>query len=990
MSSQKSPNKYGATLRHVNDAEGATRLLAIARNYYALGLTPIPCEPRSKKPACAWAHWERRRPDWDELEPIWRDAITRFGENLNIATVLGKAHNLCAVDIDDPQAFRQARQMIGLTDDDLRTWTLLSHKGGSLLFRYPDGYQLPAKIANPHWGAELLGNGHLRMLPPSIHPEGTHYRWLKGYSPDEIPLAEIPEALLFAFVGNQPQPTPRSTVRPQNGHNNDNELPAWARSIVALLQPYWREGWRHDTALALAGAFAKRGVPKEVAEAILLELVRETRENEVKDRLRALLDTYERLAEGDSILAWQGLERILDEDALKALDRLLPEPPRNGSRPSVNITERPERPCTDLGNAERLVRLFGDRIRYVPQWGWLVWDGKRWARDPNAQQVTRLAEETVRQIYREAAEASDPEERTKLAKWAIASESRQRITAMIELAAPMCLASPDDFDADDWLLNCQNGVLNLKTLEFVPHDPQQRLTKIAPVAYDPKADCPNWKAFLQRIFNGNERLIRFVQRAVGYSLTGSTREQCLFFLYGTGANGKSTFLEVIRALLGDYAATTEFSTFVADRKSGVRNDIARLHSARMVTAIEVGEGKRFAEELIKTLTGGDTVAARFLYREFFEFRPRFKVWLAANYKPEIRGTDWAIWRRIRLIPFTVTIPPEEQIPDLADQLKAELAGILNWALEGLKDWLANGLQPPPEVVEATEAYRAEMDIVGMFIKDACILDPKAVTPSKTLYDAFKDWCAENGYEPFGQTAFGRRLAAKGFASGRAYVEGRLRRCWFGIRLRSETDGQPDLLPPTDPPSPCDLTDVTDVTDVTRFSENCPTYGDAAQSFAKTRHNLSSVTTSDQDQTSVPSETNQDPATFPEAVDLEAFVAETENSLSLAATANELIDTEELLASLEPEPVPPDQHDPTQPDEAQTRPDNLACLCGGRLKALGRAYRCSKCALPLPAFCRQCGAALKVTNEGQAECLMCGLSHFFDRSRKRWLSDLDPF
>ncbi|MDT7972904.1 MAG: phage/plasmid primase, P4 family, partial [Armatimonadota bacterium] len=156
----------------------------------------------------------------------------------------------------------------------------------------------------------------------------------------------------------------------------------------------------------------------------------------------------------------------------------------------------------------------------------------------------------------------------------------------------------------------------------------------------------------------------------------------------------STFLEVIRALLGDYAVTAEFSTFVADRKSSVRNDIARLHNARLVTAIEVGEGKRFAEELIKTLTGGDTVAARFLYREFFEFRPRFKAWLAANYKPEIRGSDYAIWRRIRLIPFTVTIPPDEQIPDLAEQLKGELLGILNWALEGLRDWLANGLQPP--------------------------------------------------------------------------------------------------------------------------------------------------------------------------------------------------------------------------------------------------------------------------------------------------------
>ena len=356
---------------------------------------------------------------------------------------------------------------------------------------------------------------------------------------------------------------------------------------------------------------AKRGVPKEVAESILRELVREANDPEVKDRLRALMDTYDHLAKGESVLAWQGL-KWLGKETLRALDRLLPEPPTNGHRLTLATIERPERPCTDLGNAERLVRLFGDRIRFVPQWGWLVWDGKRWARDAGHQRITELAEETVRQIYREAAETDNPEERAKLAKWAVASESRQRIAAMIDLAAPMCLASPDEFDADDWLLNLENGVLNLRTLEFLPHDPNWRLTKLAPVPYDPNADCPKWKAFLQRIFNNNERLIRFVQRAVGYSLTGSTREQCLFFLYGTGAKGKSTFLEVIRALLGDYAVTAEFSTFVADRKGSVRNDIARLHSARLVTAIEVGEGKRFAEELIKTLTGGDTVTARFL------------------------------------------------------------------------------------------------------------------------------------------------------------------------------------------------------------------------------------------------------------------------------------------------------------------------------------------------------------------------------------------
>jgi hypothetical protein len=436
-------------------------MLNIAQRYYKLGFTPIPCEPRSKKPACVWAQWEYRRPSWEELEVVWRDAIKRFGNQLNVATILGKAHGLCAVDIDNSEAFKQARNAIGLTERDLQTWATHSHRGGALIFRYPNGYNLPSKTPNELWGAELLGNERILVLPPSIHPEGTVYRWLKGHKPDQIPLADIPELLLFAFIGEQPKPTPRSVTLPQNGHGDGNGLPSWAYAVVALLRPYWQEGWRHDTALALAGTFAKRGIPKETAEGILRELVREANDPEVKDRLRALMDTYDRLAEGESVLAWQGLERVLDEDTLKALDRLLPEPPHNGHRPPLATIERPERPCTDLGNAERLVRLFGDRIRFVPQWGWLVWDGKRWARDNGQQRITELAEETVRQIYREAAETPDNEERAKLAKWAIVSESRQRIAAMIDLAAPMCLASPNEFDANDWLLNLENGVLNL-------------------------------------------------------------------------------------------------------------------------------------------------------------------------------------------------------------------------------------------------------------------------------------------------------------------------------------------------------------------------------------------------------------------------------------------------------------------------------------------------------------------------------------------------
>jgi hypothetical protein len=334
-------------------------ILKVARRYYELGLTPIPCEPRSKKPACAWAQWEYCRPSWEELEVVWRDAVERFGEDLNIATILGKVHGLCAIDIDSPETFKQARHAIGLTERDLRTWITLSHRGGALIFRYPNGYNLPSKTPNELWGAELLGNERILVLPPSVHPEGTPYRWLKGHEPDQIPLADIPEPLLFAFIGERPKRTLRSVTLPQNDHGDGNELPAWARSVVALLQPHWQEGWRHDTALALAGVFAKRGVPKEIAKNILRKLTREVGDNEVKDRLRALMDTYERLAEGESVLAWQGLERVLDEEILQALDRLLPDPPRKSD------------------GDKRVIRLltlseWDERLAHISQGQWLV------------------------------------------------------------------------------------------------------------------------------------------------------------------------------------------------------------------------------------------------------------------------------------------------------------------------------------------------------------------------------------------------------------------------------------------------------------------------------------------------------------------------------------------------------------------------------------------------------------------------------------------
>jgi putative DNA primase/helicase len=312
--------------------------------------------------------------------------------------------------------------------------------------------------------------------------------------------------------------------------------------------------------------------------------------------------------------------------------------------------------------------------------------------------------EQTRQMLQEAAAIDDEALRKPEVAWALKSDSHERRAAMLKDAGALLPMPSDTLDSDPYLFNVENGTLDLRTGLQRPHNPADRITKLAPVVYDPTATAATWDQFLARIFTGDRELIRFIQRAVGYSLTGLTTEQVMFLLWGTGQNGKSTFITTLQALFGDYARQTAFDTFLAASKStpgAARPDIVRLRGARLISALEAPAGARLAETVVKSLTGGDIISARDLYSSGSEFRMEGKLWLAANNKPEIRGTDLAIWRRIRLVPFTVTIPEEEKDPQLADKLRAELPGILNWAVEGLAVWQREGLGVPVAVERAT-------------------------------------------------------------------------------------------------------------------------------------------------------------------------------------------------------------------------------------------------------------------------------------------------
>jgi putative DNA primase/helicase len=298
------------------------------------------------------------------------------------------------------------------------------------------------------------------------------------------------------------------------------------------------------------------------------------------------------------------------------------------------------------------------------------------------------------------------------------------------------------------------------------------------------ATAPRWEQFLSQVMNNDGHLIAFLQKCVGYTLTGDTREQALFLAYGGGSNGKSVFISTLLQLMGDYGKSTRTETLLSKKYDGIPNDVARLHGARLVAAVESEAGRRLAEALVKQLTGGDTICARFLRREFFEFRPTFKVWLAVNHKPTVRGTDHAIWRRIRPIPFTVTIPDEQQDKTLDDKLKTELPGILAWAVRGTHLWLQDGLTPPEAVKQATQTYREEMDVLGAFLRECCMVEPDAKETAASLYGTYKEaWCKESGEKPITKTAFGIALRERGL---QAKVH-RGAQHWFGVRLRTELD-----------------------------------------------------------------------------------------------------------------------------------------------------------------------------------------------------------
>lgn len=660
--------------------------------------------------------------------------------------------NLVVLDVDVKGDKSGNKSLRGLQDkhQPIHTVRTQTPSGGQHLFlTYPDGANIRNSVSKVGEGLDIRADGGWVAVPPSS-VGGTSYHFQNRFAVSEI--AATP-AWLFALIRYEP--------KTRNGRApDDNDLPdvEEVREALSYIPP--RPDYPRWIKIITATLDALDG-DVHAAERVLKGWSPEENSGEYKEKLRHPLDevTYR-------TLFWVAR--------------------RHGYQPE---REKRDFNKTDLGNAERMVGEHGDDLRYCyPRKKWLTYTGTHWEEDANGEAMRR-AKATVRGMRQEAASLDDKDEREALWKHARKSEHRARLSAMVKLArseigVPVL---PEDLDRDPWLFNVENCTIDLRHGRVHEHTKGDLITKIAPVLYDRDADCPRWERHLSEVFQGDGALIRYFQKAVGYSMTGSTEEQCVFLLWGAGANGKGTTVNTIHYVLGAYAQAARPHLLMRKRTtSGPSEAEAALRGARFVSTSETSSGQKLDEATVKRLTGGDRIRARFLRANEFEFEPTHKIWLATNHKPVIEDTDFAIWRRIHLIPFRRTFAKEEQDRKLEEKLQREAPGILNWMLEGCQKWRREGLDQPKPVRDATARYRSEMDIIGAFLDECCVMKDRADVQASTLYKAYVNWCMQSGEKEETQRTFGLRMTERGYQRKRrndGYY-------YLGIGLKTDRQNEP--------------------------------------------------------------------------------------------------------------------------------------------------------------------------------------------------------
>lgn len=496
--------------------------------------------------------------------------------------------------------------------------------------------------------------------------------------------------------------------------------------------------------------------------------------------------------------------------------KLAPPPPDSDPNKEPDVQPR----TTDAGNARAFLAAF-DSYRYVVQWEtWIHWSGTHWEREAapikifadmlavvqaeyaiQLEVVARLRKERIEIAKTSGLGTPQLEEATAkleaacvLLKFLHGSQNTGKLKSAIEqLRAPLAIEM-SSLDANPWLLNCVNGTVDLRTADLRPHAREDYLTQCLPTTFDANAKCPTWDAFLDTCMADNHLLALYLQRLVGYTLTATTQEHLLVFCYGSGANGKSTFLRVLQDLLGPYGCATPRTLLFTSRPGEVHpTELATLYGMRLGVCSEVGEDAALDEPKVKDLTGGDPISCRRMHENFWRFAPTHKLWLAGNHKPVIKGTDNGIWRRLRVVPWTVSFAAEAQDKELPAKLRAELPGILAWAVAGCLEWQRIGVSDPPAVTDATSSYRTQSDAMGEFFRTHLVFSPEAKMAAKHLRSLYERWCEDMGHMPAGARKVGQRLRAAPYnvTESTTRVDGKVVAAWAGVRQLAEYEPAAD-------------------------------------------------------------------------------------------------------------------------------------------------------------------------------------------------------
>ncbi len=723
--------------------------LEAAREYRRRGFYVVPTAPGSKGP---------KLQAWQELRIAEEDLPRYFTNGQGVGWLLG-IDGLTDVDCDCREARDLAPAFLPATDvvhgrpgaPRSHHWFIADPLPEFVAFNDPDSTSGERERL-----LELRTTGQT-LVPPSVHPNGELLRWERDGEP---------------------------------AHVDGRELAYAVRRLAActLLSRHWPgPGRRDELAMAVAGGLIRADWDLEDVDHFIARAAEAAGDEEVRTRLKARR-TARAISDGKHATGWPTVAEILGKAVTDKLTEWL-----NVNRPStsygmVHIVGAettdgvPHFPLTDSGNGELFAHLYGDRLRYnVRRDKWLTWAGHWWQEDTGLE-VERLALEAARERQRSAADIADPDTKKRVFAWGVASESQAKKAAALASARSVhpLTDTGDEWDSNPDLLGVANGVIDLRLGQLRPGRREDRITLHTPIEYDSHARAPRWERFISEIFGGDDELVDYLHRYVGYCLTGHTRDQSLVFAYGIGANGKSTLLTLLRKTLGQHGHHTAMTTLLAVSRpaNGPSTELAALAGKRVVTAIETNEGVRLNEALIKALTGNDPLTARHLYEREVTFTPEARFFLAFNHKPRVTDDSFGFWRRVRFIPFEQQFDPEAE-PDLPEKLEAELPGILAWAVRGCLAWRERGLKPPARVVAATAAYREESDPLGDFVRERCEEGEAFSVIASEFYLAYKAWAEEQGYserERLTATAFGRRM-------GERYHRDNARvRVYHGIRL----------------------------------------------------------------------------------------------------------------------------------------------------------------------------------------------------------------